>query len=100
LLGEEFGRRLRSRADLSAAASVGLRGSGIVENATASAAGKMTSRKFVNRTMRVGSILTVRVTKPGRIGDLLRIKVIPGGAALARRLCIPLGGGAPRASCK
>jgi uncharacterized protein DUF11 len=82
------------------AASVTLRGSGIVETGRTNGAGKLPSRKFVNRSLAVGSIFTVRVTKPGRIGDLLRIKVIAGGAALARRQCIPPGGGAPRASCK
>jgi len=82
------------------AARVTLRGSGVVEIGTTNGAGKLQSRKFVNRSLAVGSIFSVRVTKPGRIGDLLRIKVIAGGAALARRQCIPLGGGAPRASCK
>ncbi len=81
-------------------ASVKLRGNGVVETGTTNGAGKLRSRKFVNKSLAVGSIFSVRVTKPGRIGDLLRIKVIAGGATLAGRQCIPLGGGAPRASCK
>jgi hypothetical protein len=81
-------------------ASVELRGRGVVETGTTNGAGKLNSRKFVNRTLAVGSIFTVRVTKRGRIGDLLRIKVIAGGATLAGRQCIPSGGGQPRAACK
>ena len=81
-------------------ASVKLSGTGVVETGTTNGAGKLRSRKFVNRSLAVGSIFSVRVVKPGRIGDLLRIKVIAGGATLAGRQCIPVGGGAPRASCK
>lgn len=82
-----------------AGARVTLAGAGVVESGTTNQSGKLRSRKFVNRTLPVGSIFSVRVTKPGRTGDLLRIKVIAGGAKLAGRLCIPPGK-APRASCR
>ena len=71
---------------------------GVVETGTTNGAGKLPSRKLVNRTLPVGTIFTVQVTKPGRIGDLLRIKAIAGGAVLASRRCIPPGG-SPRRSC-
>jgi hypothetical protein len=80
-------------------ANVLLRGTGVTESGRIGRSGKLRSRKFVNRTLAVGSVFTVRVTKPGRIGDLLRIRVIAGGAKLARRQCIPATGGAPRARC-
>lgn len=82
-----------------AGARVTLKGPGVVEAGNANRGGKLRSRKLINRTLPVGSIFSVRVTRPGRIGDLLRIKVIPGGAKLARRLCIPPGQ-PPRASCR
>ena len=69
-----------------------LRARGVVETGTTNNSGKLRSRKLVNRTLPVGSIFSVRVTKPGRTGDLLRIKVIAGGAKLAGRLCTPPGG--------
>jgi hypothetical protein len=72
-------------------ARVRLQGAGVVESGITNRAGKLRSHKFINRTLAVGSIFNVRVTKPGRIGDLLRIKVIAGGAKLAGRLCIPPG---------
>jgi hypothetical protein len=72
---------------------------GVVETGTTNRSGKLRSRKLVNRTLPVGSIFSVRVTKPGRTGDLLRIKVIAGGAKLAGRLCIPPGG-QPRSTCR
>jgi hypothetical protein len=83
-----------------AGSSVLLRGAGMSESGRTGGSGKLRSRKFVNRTFAVGSVLTVRVTKPGRIGDLLRIRVIAGGAKLAGRRCIPVTGGAPRARCR
>ena len=82
-----------------AGAGVTLKGTGVVETGTTSRAGKLRSRKFINRTLAVGSIFSVRVTKPGRTGDLLRIKVIAGGAKLAARLCIPPGR-PPQAVCR
>lgn len=81
-------------------ASVELRSRGVVETGRTSRAGKLRSRKLVDRPLVVGSVFTVKVTKPGRIGDFLRIKVIAGGAALAKRQCVPLGGGPPRSSCR
>ena len=78
--------------------TVRLSAKGVVETGTTNRAGKLPSRKLVNRTLSVGSIFTVQVTKPGRVGDLLRIKAIAGGAVLASRRCIPPGG-APRRSC-
>ena len=82
-----------------AGARVTLRGAGVVETGTTNRAGKLRSRKLINRTLAVGSIFSVQVTKPGRTGDLLRIKVIAGGAKLAGRLCIPPGK-PPRTSCR
>jgi hypothetical protein len=78
--------------------NVKLSAKGVVETGRTNSAGKLPSRKLVNRTLPVGSIFTVQVTKPGRVGDLLRIKAIAGGAVLASRRCIPPGG-SPRRSC-
>jgi hypothetical protein len=82
-----------------AGAHVTLSGEGVIETGTTNKSGKLRSRKFVNKTLAVGSIFSVRVTKPGHTGDLLRIKVIAGGAKLAGRLCIPPGK-PPRTSCR
>jgi Domain of unknown function DUF11 len=81
-------------------AQVQLRGAGVSESGRTNRAGKLKSRRLVGRTFSVGAVFTVRVTKQGRIGDLLRIKVIAGGAKLTSRRCIPPGGGAPRARCR
>ena len=81
-----------------AGARVTLRGPGVAESGTTNRAGKLRSRKLINKTLAVGSIFSVRVTKAGRTGDLLRIKVIAGGAKLVGRLCIPPGR-PPRSSC-
>ena len=80
-------------------ATVELRGAGIAEVGRASSSGRLDSRRFVNRSLPVGSVFTVKVTKRGMVGDYLRIKVIAGGAALAGRECVPAGGGPPRNSC-
>jgi Domain of unknown function DUF11 len=81
-------------------ADVELRGRRIVELGKTNKSGRLASRKFVNRSLAVGSIFTVKVWKKGMIGDVMRIKVIAGGAALASRQCVPANGGAPRSSCR
>jgi hypothetical protein len=78
---------------------VELRARRIVETGQTGRSGKLVSRRLVNRPLAVGSLFTVTVTKRGRIGDVLRIKVVAGGAALVGRQCVPSGGGPPRSSC-
>jgi Domain of unknown function DUF11 len=83
-----------------AGADVELRSRRILESGKTDRSGKLDSRKFVNRSLAVGSIFTVKVWKRGMIGDVLRIKVIAGGATLAGRQCVPASGGAPRSTCR
>jgi hypothetical protein len=82
-----------------AGSRVSVRLGGRTETGTANRAGKLRSRSLVNRPLRIGAIFSVTVTKPGRIGDQLRIKVISAGAKLAGRGCIPPGSSTPRSSC-
>ena len=83
-------------------ANVALTGAGVRLRARGNAANVVESRRLANERMRVGTVLTLSVTKPGHIGYWARLRVnatAPTLAAIVAR-CIPATRPARPVSCK
>jgi hypothetical protein len=68
------------------------------DSARASNGGKARSRR-VKGDFRYGSVITIRITKPGFVGVYLRERVAKTGLEVQKRLCLPATGGAAPVKC-
>ena len=87
-------------ADLSPAATVVIQSRSVRERLTANSGGKVTSKRFRKKTMRVGTVFTIKITKAGYIGYWAKLRLqnrLPILRRVGTRLCIPaVGTTAPR----
>ena len=89
-------------ADLSPAASVTIQSRSLRERLTANSGGKVESRRFRNKSFRIGTLFTVKITKAGFIGYWARLRLYnrsPFLRPLVRR-CTPAVGAPIPTRCR